>query len=90
MTTSVGIRELAKNASRIVEQVEGTRQPVLITRRGKPIAALVVIDQDALEDFILANVSEFIGDMARADDALASGDTRTLEDVMRDISDDDR
>ena len=43
MGTTVGIRELKNNASRIIEQVEAG-EPITVTRRGKPVATIVSTD----------------------------------------------
>ena len=48
----VGIRELANRASAIVDEVSGTGRPALITKHGRPVAALVPLDEDALQDWV--------------------------------------
>ena len=82
----VGIRELARQASQIVEQVESTGRPALITRHGKPVAALVPIDEGELEDWILANAPEFVRARSEADDEIIRGERgRPLNDVVADM-----
>ena len=54
----VSIRELSRNPSAVVDEVERSGRPALVTRNGKPVAALVRIDQEALEDWIQASVGE--------------------------------
>lgn len=44
------IRELSQNPSKLVD-IEG---PIIITKRGRPVRALVSMNEDELEDFILA------------------------------------
>lgn len=44
------VRELSQNPSRYVDR----KEPIIITRHGKPVRALVSMDEDELEDFILA------------------------------------
>jgi prevent-host-death family protein len=41
----VSIRDLSRNPSAVVDEVERSGRPALVTRNGKPIAALVRIDQ---------------------------------------------
>lgn len=82
----VGIRELARQASQVVAQVETTGRPMLITRHGKPVAALIPIDESELEDWILANAPEFVRARDEADAEIARGDRgRSLDEVIEEI-----
>jgi prevent-host-death family protein len=83
--TTIGIRELARRASAVVSGVARTKRPAIITRRGQPVAAVVPIDLDALEDFVLANAPPFVRAMEQADEALRRGETRPAEDVFREL-----
>jgi prevent-host-death family protein len=84
----VGIRELARQVSRLVGEVEESREPAVITRRGRPVALIVPVDAAALEDFVLANAPEFV-DAARAAGAeLAAGQTRPLSAVLEELEQD--
>ncbi len=44
------VRELSLNPSRWID----LKEPIIITRRGKPVRAMVSMDEEELEDFILA------------------------------------
>ncbi|HEY3116149.1 MAG TPA: type II toxin-antitoxin system prevent-host-death family antitoxin [Chloroflexota bacterium] len=82
----IGIRKLARQTSQVVEQVASTGRPEIITRHGKPVAALVPIDESALEDWILANAPQFTRAMKEADAEIASGEHgRALDDVLAEI-----
>ena len=82
----IGIRELARKASHIVKQVQSTGRPELITRHGKPVAALIPIDESELEDWILSNAPEFVRAMRQADWEIARGERgRPLDDVLAEI-----
>jgi len=72
--STVSIRELANNASAVVDDVARTRRPAVVTKHGRPVAAVVPIDQDALEDWVLANAPEFVANMEEADAAIAQGE----------------
>ena len=78
----VGIRELANRAGGIVDKVTSTGRPALITKRGRPVAALVPLDEEGLEDWVLANAPEFTRSMAEADADLAAGQTRPAFEVL--------
>jgi prevent-host-death family protein len=69
----VGIRDLSRRTRELVEQVELTGQPILVTRRGRPAVVLYRLPQDELEDLVLANAPEFVRSMADADRNLAEG-----------------
>lgn len=84
---TIGVRELARNASRVVENVARSKEPALVTRHGRPTVAVVPIDQDELEDWILANAPEFVEGMKEAQRELLAGRTHSLEEVMAEIED---
>ncbi len=81
--TTVTIRELTRNASSVVEQVTSTGRPALVTKRGTPVAVVLALDADELEDYILANAPEYVASMAAADEAIERGEPGVgLADVM--------
>jgi prevent-host-death family protein len=80
-----GIRELQRRSSEIVDELERTRRPALVTRHGKPVAVLSPIDVDALEDFILANAPEYVASMAEAEEDAREGRTRPLADIVAEL-----
>jgi prevent-host-death family protein len=80
-----GIRELQRRSSEIVYELERSRRPALVTRHGKPVAVLSPIDEDALEDFILANAPEYVASMAEAEADARNGRTRSLDDVAAEL-----
>ena len=47
-----------ENPRAVVDEVECSVRPALVTRDGKPVAALVRIDQNALEDWLLRSVAD--------------------------------
>ena len=54
---------LPTRAGGIVDKVARTGRPALITNRGRPVAALVPLDEEGLEDWVLANPPEFTRSM---------------------------
>jgi prevent-host-death family protein len=81
---TVTIRALADGASRVVREVQETGRPAVITNRGIPVAAIVPLTTEQLEDWVLANLPEFVESMAEAEEDIAAGRTRSLEDVFGD------
>ena len=47
---TIGIRELSNNTSSVVEEVSRSGRPMLVTKNGKPVAALVAVDEEAVLD----------------------------------------
>jgi prevent-host-death family protein len=82
---TISIRDLARRSSQVVNDVTSSGRPAIITRRGKPVGALIAIDADELEEFVLANAPEYARSMRDADADLAKGRTRTLSDVIDEI-----
>src|SRR3989442_10854072 len=64
---AVNVRELARNTSKVISDVARRKRPTIITRGGRPVAAVVPIDANALEDWILANSPVFVEGMREAD-----------------------
>ena len=74
----IGVKELKATASAVIEDVEAGAAYV-ITKRGRPAAVLLPIEQ--AEDLILANADEYVR-MRRAGRAsYVKGQTTKLEDV---------
>ena len=72
---SVSIRDLSRNASRVVGDVSSSGRPAIVTRYGRAIAAVVPIDESDLEDFVLASTSRYVRALREADEDLRRGRT---------------
>ena len=42
---AVGIRDFQANPTKVLERVVGTREPLLVTRRNLPVAALIDVEE---------------------------------------------
>lgn len=80
--SSVGIRELQRDASGVVGRVVRTGRPTVVTNRGAAVAAVVPVDPDALEDYVLATAPAFVRAMRAADRELVEGRTSASADVF--------
>lgn len=78
----VNIRELSRRTGAVVSAVSRTKRPALVTRSGRPVAAVVPIDKSQLEDWILANAPEFVASMAEAERDVRAGRTVTLAELL--------
>lgn len=88
MAKMVPVREFRTRLSELLSDVAERRDHVLVTRNGKPAAALVPIDEyEALEE-----TAEILSDSATlaAIEAglteLAQGDSVTLDELRRDLA----
>ena len=79
---AVDIRELARNTSKVIGDVARRNRPTLITRGGRPVAALIPIDADAVDDWILANSPDFVRGMQKADQELGLGQTVGMDEAF--------
>jgi prevent-host-death family protein len=83
--STISIRDLQRNTSGVVADVANSKHTALVTRHGEPIAALVPIDAQDLEDYLLSKVPGFAEDMAAADRAHADGEARSAADVFAEL-----
>lgn len=86
--STIGVRQLARNASAIINELDATKQPALVTRRGRPVAYILPVDSEQFEDFVLANAPEFVEGMAAADRELIAGETTSLAAARQLLEDD--
>jgi prevent-host-death family protein len=83
---TIGIRELANHASAVVDEVNRTGRPALVTKNGRPVAVLAAIDEEELLDHVLANAPEYVRSMRTAERAISRGTRgRPLEEVLGEL-----
>jgi prevent-host-death family protein len=80
---SIGIRELGRSLSAVVREIRQTREPTVVTDRGRPVVLMLPIDEAQLEDFVLANAPAFVASMQAADRELAAGQTQSLQQAIK-------
>lgn len=78
----VNVRELARHTSQVIASVQTTKRPTLVTRAGRPVAAVIPVDPDLLENWILANAPDFVEAMAEGDRELREGRTVSFDDYL--------
>jgi prevent-host-death family protein len=76
---TISLRELARNTSGVIQDMQASGRPALVTRNGKPVAALVPIDAAALEEWLLGRAAAFTRAAAEEDPDLAAGRTDSIE-----------
>ncbi len=70
---TVSIRELGRQVSGVVSEVRTTGRPTFVTHRGTPVAVLLPLDAEQLEDYVLANAPEYVASMHATDEAIEQG-----------------
>ena len=70
---TVDVGDLSRNTDAVLDDVIATGHPAIITRNEAPVAAIVAIDSDALETFVLANASDYVLGMVAVDRDIAAG-----------------
>jgi prevent-host-death family protein len=83
--STIGVRELGRNPSKVLDELAEGRKPILITRRGRPVAVLTPIDPDEVEDQVLAHAPEFVAGRAEADADLLQGRTVPLSKLLSEL-----
>ena len=83
--TTISIRDLSRRPSQVVDEVVRTGRPAIITRHGRPVTAMIAVDPDELEDFVLAHAPEFVRSRQAADADLRAGRARSADEVFAEI-----
>jgi antitoxin (DNA-binding transcriptional repressor) of toxin-antitoxin stability system len=78
----ITMRELLRAPSEAFERID-EGEACLVTRHGKPVAALVPVDQADAEKFLIAAAPELARDRQEAEHARAEGKTTPLEEVAQ-------
>ena len=86
--STISIRDLGRRPSQVVDEVIRTGRPAIITRYGRPVTAMVALDPDELEDYVLAQAPEFARSMREADADLRAGHARPATEVFAEIDGD--
>jgi antitoxin YefM len=88
MPKTVPVREFRTNLSELLSDVADRRDHVLVTRNGKPAAALVPIDEyEALEETAeILSDSVTLAQIETGLRELAQADSVTLEELRRELA----
>lgn len=78
----IPVRDLARRTREVLDDVERTGRVAIVTRQGRPAVAIIPLDAEDLEDHVLAGARDYLDAMREADEDLASGRTRSLDDLL--------
>jgi prevent-host-death family protein len=79
----VTLRELKINPSKVLRELK--REGVVVTRKGKPAAALIPLDEDTLEDFIIAHHPTLLAELDKAYREYQAKGGKTLAEMRRKV-----
>ena len=79
---TVTVRDLAHRTGEVLREVERDRRKILVTSNGRPVAALVPVDEEELLDLALEALAPSETDVARE---IMEGRTRNSADVAREL-----
>lgn len=88
MAKTVPVREFRSNLSQLLSDVADRREHVLVTRNGRPAAALVPVDEyEALEETAeILSDREALAGLEAGLAELSRDETVTLEDLRRELA----
>jgi prevent-host-death family protein len=77
----VGVRELKNKTSEILRAVREEGAEYIITYQGRPMAVLLPLDEEELEDYVLSHHPHFVELRERARQAVRKGEYVTSEEL---------
>lgn len=83
MIKTIQATKLRSHFKDALAHVKESKQPLIITERGKPTSVLVDIDE--FEDYLMMQDEEFVSNLRQSEKEYKEGKVHTLEDVFGDI-----
>ncbi|MBN2169116.1 MAG: type II toxin-antitoxin system prevent-host-death family antitoxin [Actinobacteria bacterium] len=81
---SAGVRELKNKTSEILGKVK-KEGGVIVTNNGKPIAGIIPLDEDDVEDFLIAHNPKIRAAMIRGAKDYEAGRVHRPEDLLKEL-----
>jgi len=87
MSKTVPVRELRSELSQFIDQVADLREHVIVTRRGRPAAVLVPVDEyEALEETAeILSDTDALTAIEEGRQEVERGETVTLDELRREL-----
>jgi prevent-host-death family protein len=78
---TVGVKELKNKTSEFLRKAKD-EGPVIVTSHGKPVAALMRLDPDEVEDFLLAHSPKIRAAVTRGIEDAKAGRVYSVEELL--------
>lgn len=82
----VGIRELSRETAGVIELLQNSGEPVVITKQGKPIATLAPVDEAEAQNLVLSLAPEIHEISSSADVDVSPRKTRSIDEVSEELA----
>lgn len=82
---TITMRDLLRDSKRVFDALESNRMPVVVTRNGRPFAALMPLDQEQAEALLLASNPEIAEMQKSAERVIASGGGTSLDEALQEL-----
>lgn len=79
---TAGVRELKNRTSEFLRRTR-TEGPVIITSHGKPVAAMIPLEPDEVEDFLLAHSPKIQAAVKRGMKDIEASRVHTVEELLK-------
>lgn len=79
---TITARKLSRETARVIDELAASGEPVLILRKGAPVAVLSAVDSERVEEAVVASTPEASAALARADEAAVVGETKSFAEIF--------
>jgi prevent-host-death family protein len=81
----IGIRQLSRETASVIEELVETGDPVVVTKQGRPVAALTAVDPSQAEDLVLSLAPQIRESSSSKDVSKAPRKIRDLDSVAAEL-----
>lgn len=85
--SKTSIRDLSRHTTEVLRRIDEEGTPAVVTRNGVPKYVIASIDDDAWEDYVLANAPEFVKSISEAEREIRDRETTSVDSLKRELGD---
>jgi antitoxin (DNA-binding transcriptional repressor) of toxin-antitoxin stability system len=86
MVPVIGIRQLSRETSDVIEKLIHSGEPVVITKQGQPVATLAPVDRAQVQDLVLGLAPSIREISSTTEVGVTPKKTRTLDEVSKQLA----